>query len=720
MPPNLAISGAGAGLFGGIRQGLAGLQGHFQNKALASRRLTLLNELERTKNEWATERERLRFQHDKQLQDERIAFKREQTPKALSPQQQFELEDIKAELKAIRGLKYGEFKLEPGRLEALDKREGELRKTLAGLFHPIGHDPLDEKPEEIVPERQPPPPPARRGAMGWPSFDTDTVLDYIEETMNRSGAKEGAVGLSGLHRQHDTGTKIRGILEFGREWINENVERQQASGSGLWNINRSVSPTPPPPPEPEGPAPARLTGRGPLPLERRGIAVPQPESDRAGVGIMESSVPSPPQATGRGPLPMERSAMRAPEPPPSPMVPERRLTGRGRQPAEPPGIMESPSTQPESVNRQSLLDRLRNQIAEWTGSPPDLGGPSREPMRAPEPAGVLAEPAPISREIATPGPRSVETTAGPGPMPTDGLGADIGRIEPKTAEPRGLLEADVPGSAYSRSIPRETELPSERTPRTTGGGRVQRVEQHLERTMADVGRKTFGSKERGLLEAEIPVGARMQGTARQAPAAPERRAPERTPFEVAATNLQSAPGIMERSVDAAPARKTLQDQTPGRAENLALERIMRHEDAGFRKQGRWYGDTKGPAIGYGMTRRAFQGIGVAVPDGPITQDQARQYTAQFINQIAMPGARRVVGEAVWSRLSERRKAVLAEIVYMVGETGFKGNVDTPGFTRMLEALRREDYDVAAQEIRRDTNFRPAWRVEEMMQDMREG
>ena len=81
--------------------------------------------------------------------------------------------------------------------------------------------------------------------------------------------------------------------------------------------------------------------------------------------------------------------------------------------------------------------------------------------------------------------------------------------------------------------------------------------------------------------------------------------------------------------------------------------------------------------------------------------------------VAAAGARRVVGEPLWSALSEHRRDVLTEIAFMAGATGLAG------FEEMLKALRAGDYARAAEEIV-DSTLEPERRAMELAQLMREG
>lgn len=59
---------------------------------------------------------------------------------------------------------------------------------------------------------------------------------------------------------------------------------------------------------------------------------------------------------------------------------------------------------------------------------------------------------------------------------------------------------------------------------------------------------------------------------------------------------------------------------------------------------------------------------------------------------ALAAARRVVGEVAWAELTTARRQVLAEMAYMLGETGLSG------FENMLAATRTGDYALAADEL----------------------
>ena len=80
--------------------------------------------------------------------------------------------------------------------------------------------------------------------------------------------------------------------------------------------------------------------------------------------------------------------------------------------------------------------------------------------------------------------------------------------------------------------------------------------------------------------------------------------------------------------------------------------------------------------------------------------------------VAAETAERVVGSA-WAALSQRRRHVLIEMAYMLGDQGLRD------FRRMLHALRAGDYARAADEIA-DSNLIPPRRVARLAAAMREG
>ena len=59
---------------------------------------------------------------------------------------------------------------------------------------------------------------------------------------------------------------------------------------------------------------------------------------------------------------------------------------------------------------------------------------------------------------------------------------------------------------------------------------------------------------------------------------------------------------------------------------------------------------------------------------------------------ALAAAERVVGNSYWASLSEGRREVLAELAFILGETGLRG------FEQLLAAVRRADFVQAAAEI----------------------
>lgn len=81
--------------------------------------------------------------------------------------------------------------------------------------------------------------------------------------------------------------------------------------------------------------------------------------------------------------------------------------------------------------------------------------------------------------------------------------------------------------------------------------------------------------------------------------------------------------------------------------------------------------------------------------------------------IAAESAERVVGRLTWADLTTRRRKVLVEMAYMLGEEGLRG------FERMLRALWAHDFDRAADEIV-DSHLVPPGRVARLAAAMREG
>ena len=619
MPPSLAISGAGAGFFGGARQGLAGLQNHFQNKSLTERRMGLLTKLEETKNEWATGRESLRFEHDKQLQDERLDWKAEHTPAKLAPQLQAELDLYDSELGLINKQLYGEFAPDPDREKVLTTKKQELMRSRANIFNPPTPN---EDPSGIIDPRM-----AGRGAPSptepkEPAAPrTGAISDFISQF---SASGPGAIGDQAPGVGENVNRSVEGILEFGQRMVDRIMGRDPLQAPqppgigmnrGLWNLR-----------EPQGIMESRAPGTP--------VSAAQPPPTEVLPMTTE-----PPRTTGRGPTPLERGTLRTAEPPPAPAAPAQRLTGRGPLPSERQAIS-PPSTSPETTAtrpaRQDLVSRLRNLMTEWGG-----GSPEQEPLRAPEPPGVLLETATRSRQVAPGSPRPVETALGPGPIPTEGSRADVARTRTDTAEPRGILEQEIQGSALARQVPRDTVTPEARTP----GTKTQRVQQNLERTMESVGRKTFGTKDRGIMEDRESL---------------------RTPERAATGQTQTLASVMEH-------------------ESLRLEP---------------YQDRGGQAIGYGhnlnTNGRTFAD-GTPIPS-KLTREQAERLLREDLAQ-AERDIQDLVGQDAWTSMSEVRKGALIELSYQ------HGRANTAQFTQMLGAVERGDWQRVAGEILDSETFR---------------
>ena len=178
---------------------------------------------------------------------------------------------------------------------------------------------------------------------------------------------------------------------------------------------------------------------------------------------------------------------------------------------------------------------------------------------------------------------------------------------------------------------------------------------------------------------------------------PEATAPEESPAPTAQviphqTTINAAPGsVVLNGVDTGggaiyigvePPQEsdvTVVDESPTLEEALA-DSVVRHEG--------W--ETE-PYILDGL-EHICAGLLTGGNAEPMTNSECIIAVQDYMENAAIPDAMEFAGWDLWENLSEGRQAVLAEMALMLGGPRLKE------FTRLLEALRREDWPAAAEEI----------------------
>ena len=140
-----------------------------------------------------------------------------------------------------------------------------------------------------------------------------------------------------------------------------------------------------------------------------------------------------------------------------------------------------------------------------------------------------------------------------------------------------------------------------------------------------------------------------------------------------------------------------QAQESREVERQVMDDLMQFE--GFDEV--WRQDRQGEVIGHGLQKanlkKMLEKEGKSLPD-KITRAEARKYTMQYVREVAEPGAKRAIGMETWGTLSPKRKAVLIEMVYQIGEDGVDEGGSKPGFTKMLQAIKEGNWNQAAREL----------------------